>query len=56
MELVARGIADGTVDATLDPRDAAWIQTVVDAVYLNADPARDPASESTRGNDGDDDG
>ena len=41
--LIARGIADGTVDAALDPGEAAaWIQVVVDAVYLDADPARDP--------------
>jgi TetR/AcrR family transcriptional regulator, transcriptional repressor of aconitase len=40
--LVARGIADGTVDAELDPVEAAaWIQVVVDAVYLNADDGRD---------------
>lgn len=41
--LIARGAADGTVDAALDPQEAAaWIQVVVDAAYLNADPARDP--------------
>lgn len=64
--LVARGIADGTVDAALDPTEtAAWIQVVVDAVYLNADDGRDatPALRRTvarylappvesRGNDG----
>ncbi|MFI6983803.1 TetR/AcrR family transcriptional regulator [Embleya sp. NPDC050154] len=40
--LIERGIADGTIDATLDPIEAAeWLQTVVDAVYLNAEPSRD---------------
>jgi TetR/AcrR family transcriptional regulator, transcriptional repressor of aconitase len=40
--LIARGIADGTVDPALDPDAAAvWIQTVVDAMYLNAEPDRD---------------
>ncbi|WP_199433322.1 TetR/AcrR family transcriptional regulator [Qaidamihabitans albus] len=69
--LIARGIADGAVDAALDPDEAAaWIQTIVDAVYLNADPARDPAPalrrtverylrprpEDTGGSDGNEDG
>lgn len=68
--LIGRGIDGGTVDAALDPVETAlWIQAVVDAVYLNADPARDqlPAlrrtverylapPEETRGTDGDDDG
>ncbi|MGC0423287.1 TetR/AcrR family transcriptional regulator [Embleya sp. AB8] len=40
--LIARGITAGTVDAALDPNEAAgWIRSVVDAVYLNADPDRD---------------
>jgi AcrR family transcriptional regulator len=71
-ELIERGIAEETVDPALVPADAAaWIQTLVDAVFLNADnadPARDstpalrrtvarylapPASNDTRGNDGD---
>ncbi|MFF7245168.1 TetR/AcrR family transcriptional regulator [Embleya sp. NPDC008237] len=40
--LIARGIADGTIDTALDPNEAAgWIQTVVDAVYLGAAPDRD---------------
>lgn len=67
--LIARGIADGEVDAALDPDEtAAWIQTIVDAVYLNADPARDPAPalrrtvarylrpRDTGGSDGNEDG
>ncbi len=66
--LIARAIAEGTVDASLDPGEtAAWIQVVVDAVYLDADPARDPGPalrrtvarylappHESRGNDGDD--
>ena len=67
-DLIERGITDGTVDAALVPAEAAaWIQTVVDAVFLNADPARDhtavlrrtvarylapPSPNDTRGNDG----
>ncbi|MFF5210577.1 TetR/AcrR family transcriptional regulator [Streptosporangium sp. NPDC000396] len=69
--LISRGIADGTVDAALVPREAAaWIQTIVDAVFLNADPARDPTPtlrrtvarylapppDDTRRNHGDNDG
>jgi TetR/AcrR family transcriptional regulator, transcriptional repressor of aconitase len=47
--LVARGIADGTVDSELVPQEAAaWIQTLVDAVYLNADPERDPLPDLRR--------
>ena len=47
--LIARGIADGTVDSALVPQDAAaWIQTLVDGVYLNADPERDPLPDLRR--------
>lgn len=42
-ELVRRGRADGVFAADLDPAEAAaWVQTVVDGAFLNADPARDP--------------
>nr|WP_272923931.1 TetR family transcriptional regulator C-terminal domain-containing protein [Streptomyces sp. SID3343] len=48
-DLIERGITDGTVDVALVPAEAAaWIQTVVDAVFLNADPARDPTSALRR--------
>jgi TetR/AcrR family transcriptional regulator, transcriptional repressor of aconitase len=41
--LVQRGIVAGTVDVELAPDEAAaWIQTIVDSAYVNADPARDP--------------
>ncbi|MER5267706.1 TetR/AcrR family transcriptional regulator [Actinosynnema sp. NPDC002837] len=41
--LITRGIQDGTVDPTLDPdHTARWLLAVVDAVFLNADPAHDP--------------
>ena len=47
--LIARGIADGTVDSALVPQEAAaWIQTLVDGVYLNADPDRDPLPDLRR--------
>ncbi|MFE3201770.1 TetR/AcrR family transcriptional regulator [Embleya sp. NPDC055664] len=40
--LITRGIADGTIDAALDPAEAAgWIRNLVDAVYLGAHPDRD---------------
>jgi AcrR family transcriptional regulator len=65
--LVVRGIADGSIDAALDPRETArWLQVVVDACYLDAEPGRDPTPalrrtvarylappDDTRGNDGD---
>ena len=41
--LITRGIEDGTVDPALDPADTArWLLTIVDAVFLNANPAHDP--------------
>jgi TetR/AcrR family transcriptional regulator, transcriptional repressor of aconitase len=47
--LIARGIAEGTVDSALVPQEAAaWIQTLVDGVYLNADPDRDPLPDLRR--------
>ena len=47
--LIARGIEDGTVDAALDPTDTArWLLTIVDAVFLNADPAHDPRATLRR--------
>jgi TetR/AcrR family transcriptional regulator, transcriptional repressor of aconitase len=47
--LIARGIAEGTVDSALVPQEAAaWIQTLVDGVYLNADPERDPLPDLRR--------
>jgi hypothetical protein len=65
--LISRGIADSTIDPALDPRETArWLQVVVDACYLDAEPGRDPAPalrrtvarflapdrDDTRGNDG----
>ena len=47
--LIARGIADGTVDPALVPQQAAaWIQTLVDGVYLNAEPERDQLPDLRR--------
>jgi AcrR family transcriptional regulator len=47
--LIARGIADGTVDAALDPVETAtWLQAIVDATYLNARPGYSPAPELRR--------
>ncbi|SFP73931.1 DNA-binding transcriptional regulator, AcrR family [Amycolatopsis arida] len=44
--LMRRGIDAGTVDPELDPDEAAaWIQTVIDAAFLNADPSADPARD-----------
>lgn len=41
--LITRGIATGAVDAELDPMEtAAWIQTIIDGVFLHSDPDRDP--------------
>lgn len=41
--LVERGISTGVVDPVLEPREAAaWIQTVIDGVFLTAEPDRDP--------------
>lgn len=48
-DLIARAIADGDVDPTLDPtRAAVWLQTLVDAVYLNARPGCAPQTELRR--------
>ena len=42
-ELIERAIAVGVVDATLDPLPAAaWIQSIIDGVFLNAAPDFDP--------------
>ncbi|WP_166847550.1 TetR/AcrR family transcriptional regulator [Isoptericola sp. BMS4] len=47
--LVARGIATGQVDPTLDPRESArWTQALVDAVYLHAAPGRDLRAQLRR--------
>lgn len=41
--LIERGIRAGSIDAELAPDEsAAWIQSIVDAAFLSADPARDP--------------
>jgi len=41
--LIERGIQTGAIDTELAPDEAAaWIQTIVDSAYLNANPARDP--------------
>lgn len=41
--LITRAVADGLVDPALRPDEAArWIQTIVDGVYLSADPQHDP--------------
>jgi TetR/AcrR family transcriptional regulator, transcriptional repressor of aconitase len=48
-DLIARGIGDATIDAALVPAEAAaWIQTLVDAVFLNAEPAHDPTAQLRR--------
>ncbi|TCP43860.1 TetR family transcriptional regulator [Tamaricihabitans halophyticus] len=40
--LIERGIRNGDIDGELDPGEAAtWVQTVIDAAYLNANPGRD---------------
>jgi AcrR family transcriptional regulator len=47
--LIARGIADGDIDAALDPVETAtWLQAIVDATYLNARPGRSPLPELRR--------
>lgn len=47
--LIARGIADGVVDAALDPVETAiWLQAIVDAAYLNARPGYSPLPELRR--------
>lgn len=47
--LIARGIRENTIDASLDPHEtAAWLQTVVDGAYLNATPGRNPEAELRR--------
>lgn len=41
--LIERGIRAGTVDPELEPGEAAeWVQTIVDAAFLNASAGRDP--------------
>lgn len=47
--LIARGISEGTVDASLEPQDAAaWLQSVIDGAYLNAVPGRNPGADLRR--------
>ena len=47
--LIARGIADGDIDAALDPVETAtWLQAIVDATYLNARPGHSPLPELRR--------
>ncbi|ASR37225.1 TetR family transcriptional regulator [Prauserella marina] len=47
--LIARGIADGDIDAELEPAGTAtWLQAVVDATYLNASPGHSPLPELRR--------
>lgn len=47
--LIARGIRENTIDATLDPHETAvWLQAVVDGAYLNASPGRNPEAELRR--------
>ncbi|MGD7001323.1 TetR/AcrR family transcriptional regulator [Corynebacterium halotolerans] len=47
--LIARGIREGTIDATLDPgATASWLQAVIDGAYLNAVPGRNPEAELRR--------
>lgn len=47
--LISRGIADGAIDPALDPIEtAAWLQAIVDAIYLNARPEHSPNAELRR--------
>ncbi|AXK87898.1 TetR/AcrR family transcriptional regulator [Nocardia farcinica] len=47
--LIARGIADGEIDAELDPVETArWLQAIVDAAYLNARSGYSPLPELRR--------
>ncbi|WP_028851360.1 TetR/AcrR family transcriptional regulator [Thermocrispum municipale] len=42
--LIERGLESGQIDASLDAREtASWLQSVVDAAYLNARPGHCPA-------------
>ncbi|MGJ3508712.1 TetR/AcrR family transcriptional regulator [Enemella sp. A6] len=48
-ELITRGIAEGDIDPSLDPFEAAkWLQAIVDAVYLNARPDHSPVKDLRR--------
>lgn len=47
--LVEHGIAQGTVDPDLDPAEtAAWLQSIVDGAYLNAQAGRVPERQLRR--------
>lgn len=47
--LISRGIADGSIDASLDAEEtASWLQAIVDAAYLNARPGYSPRLELRR--------
>lgn len=47
--LIARGIADGAIDANLDATETAtWLLAIVDATYLNARPGHSPHTELHR--------
>lgn len=47
--LIERGIDDGDIDPALDPiQTATWLQTIVDATYLNARPGYSPLPELRR--------
>lgn len=47
--LITRGIAAGSIDPQLDPTETAtWLQSIVDAAYLNARPGHSPHVELRR--------
>ncbi|WP_198671385.1 TetR/AcrR family transcriptional regulator [Desertihabitans aurantiacus] len=47
--LIARGIDHGAIDPTLDPtQSASWLQSIVDAIFLNAESGRSRRSELRR--------